>query len=289
MSSSDTMMMDADEHIVVLPGVAFASVAAAIDGLGFDRDADRTDVATHTPGEPSFASWSRPFPDDGEVDYHFDPKRGERWIVVRGENAPERACELAAVLGGKLAGTLVENLAALLTRPSRESDPRPTVSGAERWRTLRTAVAMGPLMDKVALTALLLAGLSDPDWRVRMTAMIGAAHLGITSLANAVATTDVPPFGQDVGLEAEDRRILLALRQAAADLLHGASMDVRADVPLADDIQAKRTAYQRHLRRLLTSKCEPHDDAALLLTALLTPQALGRPGSFPALWESWMS
>jgi hypothetical protein len=275
------------DDTIVVPAAAtpFRRIASAIDSLGFIRDPDRTDVATAVPGEPSFASWSQPDPDDGEIDYHFDPDHDARWLLVRGEKAAVHAGDLATALGGRIAGTTLEHLAALLTR-SRAAGHRPTRSGADRWQNMRMLVAARSETAPMLLAALLLAGLDDPDWRVRMTAMVGAARLGLRSLAHRIAATEVPPSGEDIGLEAEDRRALLAMRQAAADLLRGTSQTA----PRPEDaIAAMRHAYQLHLRELLEGRPAPPDRAALLLTALLTPEALASPGSFPAWWENWLA
>jgi hypothetical protein len=277
------------DFIVRLAG-PFARVERVMANLGWVRDPDRTDVSTCIPGEPSFASWSRQFPDDREVDYHFDPDRGERWLQLRGERAAEHAAELATALGGTIAGTIAEGIAALLTPPRRPGHERPTSSSAERWRNLRVIVAAQAPAEPTLVTALLLASLGDPDWRVRMTALIGAARFRVTELAPKVTLTEVPQAGQRVGLEAEDRRVLLAMRQAAADLLRGATLEapVRAAGSEEDDIGAMRLAYQLHLRRLLANLPEPSDRAAVLLTGLLTPNALEGPGSCPDWWQSWL-
>jgi hypothetical protein len=163
------------------------------------------------------------------------------------------------------------------------------LSSIERWRNLRLIVRAEPPAEPTLVTALLLAGLGDPDWRVRMTAMIGGARLGIAALIDRIAAVEVPHAGENSGLEGEDRRVLLAMRQAAADCLRGASVDPESALPGDDDVPALRRACQLHLRRLVANLPEPSDRATLLLAALLTPETLSAPDSFPNRWKSWLS
>src|SRR6516165_2412629 len=103
--------------LLLHPESNFAEITTALEELGWRRDPDRTDVATAIPGEPSFASWSRGYGDDGEVDYAFDPETGRRLLTLRGEDAAARrvaiADRLETIATGEELADLAETLAPL--------------------------------------------------------------------------------------------------------------------------------------------------------------------------------
>src|SRR6516162_6585225 len=111
------MARPAELTLLLHPDSGFATIAATLEELGWRRDPDRTNVATATPGEPSFASWSRGYGDDGEVDYAFDPETGRRLLTLRGEDAPARRAAIAdrleIIATGEQLAELVETLAPL--------------------------------------------------------------------------------------------------------------------------------------------------------------------------------
>src|SRR5262245_53523777 len=95
----------AGEIVALLPQASLALVHDVLSSMRWRPDPDRSDARTQTPGELSWASWSRGEGDDGEVDYHYDEQGGARWLEVRGEDAAKRAAEIAAMLGGTRKGT----------------------------------------------------------------------------------------------------------------------------------------------------------------------------------------
>src|SRR5215469_15791762 len=104
--------------LLLHPDCGFAAIAAMLEELGWLRDPDRTNVATAIPGELSFASWSRDYGDDGEVDYAFDPETGRRLLTLRGEDAAARreaiADRLEIIATGEELADLAEVLAPLV-------------------------------------------------------------------------------------------------------------------------------------------------------------------------------
>jgi hypothetical protein len=250
------------------------------------RDPDRSDARTSVPDELSLASWSRSEGDDGEVDYHFDERSGARWLEVRGENAKERALDIANMLGGKHEGTAADALAKALTPPRSGPAARPTASGTLRWRTLREVIAKANPVNMGIIVALIRAGLRDPDWRVRMTAMLGVGKLRLAALAEEAMAAKVPATGTSA-LGGEDRRVLLALRQAAHDRALGLSPSVGPGHGHSPDIADKRRAYQQRLHQLLAGE-HPSDasDAAAMVAALLSPEKSAPP--LPPRWRSWI-
>ena len=62
--------------------------------------------------------------------------------------------------------------------------------------------------------------LEDPDWEVRMTAVLGCSRLKIYQLRNLVRKVQLPQTSRE-GLDSTDRSILAAVRKAAVKLLDG--------------------------------------------------------------------
>src|SRR5690242_17182655 len=222
-----SMARPAELALLLHPDCSFAEIAATLGELGWQRDPDRTDVATRIPGEPSFASWSRSYGDDGEVDYAFDPETGRRLLTLRGEEADARrgaiADRLDTIATGEELADLAEALAPLAAAMAAGAGAGAEVDdamrhqiarlgeGAARWQLLRRVCRIGDGIPRSLLAVLLATALTDKDWRVRMTAMIAAGRFRLGDLAEAVAATAVPAAEPGV-LPSEDRRILLATR-----------------------------------------------------------------------------
>jgi hypothetical protein len=268
----------AETTLVALPSpdrLPRVDTLATIAGLARDRDAVSRDAAA-----PALATWSAPPPGDREIDWHDDG--GRCWLEIRGPGAGVLAGAVAAGLGGQIGDDSVMALAKYLKVPTGDGSLGAT--GALRWSVLRAAVAAYVPETTLAITALIMAGLADPDWRVRMTAVLAVGRLKLAALADAAMAAKVPPAGRD-GLGQEDRRMLLALRQAAHDRAKGAPPWGVSDDPA---IAAKRRAHQARLHsRLQNLPAIPEDRAdALLLGLLGGPEALGQ--RVPGAWRAWL-
>jgi hypothetical protein len=255
--------------VTIPPQIRFETVAAQIEALGIRRDPDCTDVSTGLAGEPSFASWSGTEGDDLEVDYHYDEHAAARWLEVRGGDAKKRAADIASMLGGTRKGTVEDLLVGLMTPPRRGADDRHVAADMLRWRSLREALATAGPANINLIVPMIRAGLRDPDWRVRMTAIVAVGRLRLTKLAEEAMAAEVPAPGVS-GLGSEDHRVLLALRQAAHDRAAGLPPSTGPGDEMPADIAAKRRAYQRHLHALLAGEAaEASDKAALMVSTLL--------------------
>lgn len=292
--------------LLLHPDCGFSRIAAVLGALGWRRDPDRTNVATRIPGEPSFASWSRPYGDDGEVDYEFDPETGRRLLTLRGEEADARrgaiADRLDAMATGEELADLAEALAplaaAMAAGAGAETDDvmRRQIArlgeGAARWQLLRRACRIGDGIPRSLLAVLLATALADADWRVRMTAMIAAGRFRLGGLAEAVAATAVPAAEPGV-LPGNDRRILLAARASVGDLLSGLTPEPPAEPGTDPEITAARAALRRRLAAFIRgadtgeAQADWADRPTLLLTALTAPEELP-PGRFPDQWQAWL-
>jgi hypothetical protein len=268
--------------VVLAPDTTAADVDAARSVVtDFKRDPDRAGGSTTGVQRTSFASWSGREGDDREIDFHSDPGIEAAWLEVRGKNAQALAEALSRELRGRIAPSTDAALADLMTPPSG----RPTsATGAMRWRSLQAALAASE-GGNVLLRPMIAAGLRDPDWRVRMLAVLGTGKLRLAELAERARAAAVPDAGTD-GLHQEDRRTLLALRHAAHNLARGlAAADGIVGAP---DVLARRVAYQEHLRRLIDAPPATITDRADALVAALTgrPRATGH--SLPGAWRRWM-
>lgn len=296
-----SMTRPAELTLLLHPDCDFASIAAVLCELGWRRDPDRTNVATSIPSEPSFASWSRSYGDDGEVDYAFDPETGRRLLTLRGEAADARRSAISerldAIATGETLADLTDALAplaaAMAAGAGAETDDalRRQIArigeGAARWELLRRVCRLGAAVPRSLLAVLIATALMDQDWRVRMTAMIAAGRFRLGDLAGAVTEVAVPPAEPGV-LPGEDRRILLAARASVGDLLS----EPPAEPATEPEIAAARAALRRRLAAFIRGEDTGEDTGetgrpTLLLTALTAPEELP-PGRFPDQWQAWL-
>jgi hypothetical protein len=272
------------EPIVVLPrDLPFAGVAAEARRLGLDRDAD---AVVQSPVAPAFASWTGRDGDDREVDYHAQD--GSRWLVVRGRDAEALAGALAAVLCGRVVLDPTKAWADVLSAPAgvRGATDGPLgANGATRWRVLRAAVAAFGEANRQFVEALVLSGLQDPDWRVRMAAVLAIGRLRLASLTDGVMAAAPPKAGED-GICQEDRRALLAFRRVA----HDRALTLPPDAPASAsaDVAARRRDHQRRLHALLAGSLGAGwgREATLLAALLDGPEAVR--GRVPGAWRGWL-
>jgi hypothetical protein len=300
------MARPAELTLLLHPDCSFARISAALEALGWRRDPDRTDVATAMPGEPSFASWSRGYGDDGEVDYAFDPETGRRLLTLRGEDAPERRAAIAdrleIIATGEELADLLETLAPLFAAMAAGAGAPPDEElrrsiarigeGEARWQLLRQVWRVGEGIPRALLALLLGVALADSDWRVRMTAMLGAGRFQLRELAEAIAGT-VVPAAEPGALGSDDRRILLAARATVGEMLSD-SPPAPPEPESSDEIAAARAAIRRRLAGLIRGEAvedidrSTFDRARLLLIALIAPERLPAQGSFPDQWYAWL-
>ncbi len=114
------------------------------------------------------------------------------------------------------------------------------------------------------LTTALAQALAAEDWELRASAMLAAARLRATSLAVAVRRVELPNTGRE-GLTEADRKLLVAMRKAAALLLAGTP--VPNEPPEAP---ATREEWQAHLLRCVAGAPVKVYDRIFLLSHALT-------------------
>lgn len=125
-----------------------------------------------------------------------------------------------------------------------------------------------------AILETLRSALADPDWEVRVAAIIVCARVRAKALRGAVRETPLPQAGQH-GLSERDVRVLVATRIIASESLASADPD---DMDRAQVILRQLSDAPRHLvRSVLGLPVEQHDAAWLLLHALATPNELAEP------------
>lgn len=128
------------------------------------------------------------------------------------------------------------------------------------------------------IEAVLRTALEDPDWEVRVTAVVVAARLRAGSLAGEVARTRLPEDTAD-GVNLDERRMLRTLQLCALELLEGVDVP-----PLSPAPPTTRAAMHDHLLRCLAG--EPvlhHEKVFLFITSLGTPlpDEVPPPGELP--------
>lgn len=243
--------------------------------LGLVRDPDSTPQAA----QPAFASWTRQPGLETEVDWHRDGVTV--WIEARGDGAGRIAALVAETLGGRIADDDSTALADLLTIPSSAN----AGAGKSRWEILAAVLRAVPEADRETAAALVAAGLRDPDWRVRMTAVWGVGLLRLAPLADEAAATALPPLGYE-GLSGEDRRTLLALREAARNR-GGGHLASESNREGGGPGGTARVAFVAKIAALF-ERLEPpaaDRDEALLMALLGIPGQ--DPAAMPRTWRPW--
>lgn len=116
------------------------------------------------------------------------------------------------------------------------------------------------------ILAVLRSALKDKDWEVRATAMLAAARFKATSLIGLVRKVELPQTSRE-GLNADDRRLLRALRHASVLLLEGRA--VPAETIEASD--ERETARAHMLRCIAGLPVSSFDRVFHLVQALTQP------------------
>ena len=125
-----------------------------------------------------------------------------------------------------------------------------------------------------AIVETLRAALGDPDWEVRVGAIIVSARIRAQALHGVVRAT-ILPAQHEHGLSERDIRVLVASRIIAAESLASANPD---DMDRAQVILRQLSDAPRHLvRSVLGLSVEQHDNPWLLLHSLATPNELADP------------
>ena len=168
----------------------------------------------------------------------------------------QRISKTTAQVTEKLSLALVELGAETLAEEQRRHPDRPAVfprlGDAEerrdilRW-LLHDADGKNPEVVKVVRT-----GLSDSDWRVRITAMLVAARMGLRELWQDIRRMELPQAGKS-RLNYRWRSLLGALHKA---VLAELSDDVR---PEAVD---QKSGFMRHLRHVVSGEDDGNHDQA---------------------------
>lgn len=125
-----------------------------------------------------------------------------------------------------------------------------------------------------ALAGVLRAGLADPDWEVRATAILTAGRLGVGALAAEVDATPLPTSGAE-GLDRTHRDILFAAREAVAQRLAGRPVPAPpGPLPPGAPPPARRAAVLARIARAAAGAAPAVTDTiTLFLHALTTPIA----------------
>jgi sulfatase-modifying factor enzyme 1 len=116
------------------------------------------------------------------------------------------------------------------------------------------------------IEAVLRTALEDPDWEVRVTAIVIASRLRATSLADDVARTRLPDDTAD-GINVDERRMLRTIQLYAVERLLGADVP-----PAADSPPNTKESMRAHLLRCLAGEPVSHQEKAFsFITSMTTP------------------
>lgn len=163
---------------------------------------------------------------------------------------------------------------------SSDSDAAPTFTWTAMRGVMATGSPIGPETEEVVAHAL-----GDTDWRARMSAVLAVGRLRLRALAGQARNAPVPPLGS--GVRDEDRRTLLALREAAAARAEGRAVErpVHSDAAIAD----KRAAFLASVEAAVAGTELPGPGSpAYVLHALVDPDAVVASGASPPEWREWL-
>jgi hypothetical protein len=153
-----------------------------------------------------------------------------------------------------------------------------------RWETL-AAVLRAPEAERSLTAALVEAGLSDPDWRVRMLAVWGVGSLRFGNLAEQARSAALPSL-QAKGISQADRATLLGLRDAAWQRASGIAPE-RPTNPWAGPAGVRRAEFVARMVRLFSeADLERRDRHAALIAVLRRDPAIDR-AHLPHGWSHW--
>lgn len=268
------------EFLVVLPaGTMPADVGAAASvAKDFARDPDR---GSATAGR-TFASWSGREGGDREIDFYSDTGDGSARLEIRGKGAKALAEALSREMRAHVAPSPEAALADLMTPPP--GGPPTSRTGTIRWRSLQAALATPTKENATLLRSMVAAGLRDPDWRVRMLAVLATGRLRLAGLAEDAMAAKVPEAGTS-GLGQEDRRALLALRHAAHNL--AAATAASHGIVGEPGVMERRVAEQERLRRLIMAPPAKVIERTGALVAILTGETRASELAVPGAWREW--
>ncbi len=251
-----------------------ARVTLADDGRRLDRLLPLLGLAPDRagPDDPALASWTRRPDLSLEVDRH---RAGGLFVLdLRGAGAGRLAAFLQSAGLGAAGPGAEAGLADLLTVPPA-AGPASAVTADARWQTLTAALAADTDLTHGAGRALVAAALRDTDWRTRMAALWAIGNQRIPGLAAEAETAPLPPPAFP-GLSADDRRILLALRDLAAHRSAGLPDGLKK--PTGAGVLAR-------IARLLDAAPADMSDRASGLVATLLRRATTAP--IPPAWTDW--
>ena len=138
---------------------------------------------------------------------------------------------------------------------------------AHRRQIIRWMIRDNPKAND-SIVEVLRSALNDPDWEVRVTAMLAAARLNATQLGKEIRKIALPNGNRD-GIDREDASILRALQKATLDHLAG----VPFKEPDAHATLREQAIYQ--LRRSVAGlEVERLDRVPLLVHSLTEPLEL---------------
>ena len=123
----------------------------------------------------------------------------------------------------------------------------------EKLQVLRWMILDGAPGDAIA--GALGRALADPDWEIRVTAMLTAARAGAVGLAREIAQMALPGRSRD-GLTDAERRLALALRDACLERL-GASTHPRLPQSVRAALDGDASALPPELAAFMAALSEP--------------------------------
>lgn len=230
------------------PQLTFTVLAARLHAEGWQQEDDPDAPMPLLAGEPESVRFAR---NGLRLQYGFAPATGVRTLRF-----PGAAAALAALhaLGQWKTAHPSESALFLLAGSTHN-----------RLQILRW-LAHDRQASNAGIDAVLRTALADPDWEVRVTAVVVAARLQAAHLLRDVAHVALPSGTAD-GLNGDERQMLRTILLCAIERLQGAPVPAASAAP-----PHTRDLMHAHLLRCLAgAPVQHHDQAFLFLTSLLSP------------------
>ena len=262
----------ASSEKAMVKNVRLEDLEPVLERFDVQRDADRQPQQS----SEAFVSWTRQPELSLEVDWTKN-RDGSTFVEIRGLEARRLSKALEAANPQTKVINPEAALANLLTVPPADKVANPDAANA-RWHSLCAVLAADPDPAETAFRALVTAGLSDTDWRVRMTAVWAAGHHRMPDLPGKIEAAKPPDIVTE-GITSEDRRVFLALKALSAARSAGVPFHAKpsADASFVDEVE----------RSLDTAPTSNQDGPAGLIGTLLRRFSEADGSNTPPRWSHW--
>jgi hypothetical protein len=218
---------------LILPNWDFDALRGRLDALGFLLVSEG-ELPPLRPGEPELASFSWR-QGDADLVYTYNPALETRELEVHGGDAETARRRIVRAIPCEIPETPLQSLvrAALVERLQERFSVWDGLDAPSRRQVLRWFMA--DALDTPHVRKVLHEALVDPDWEVRVSALLAVGRLDLHELGLAVRRCVLP--GSESGLDGDHRSLLRAAQKATLEHFNG--LPIPTDPKLAPWAQVR--------------------------------------------------